>query len=84
MKLFIWDYVPRCSDRYHSGGGVVVIANSEKEARKKFNEAPDTGSWDDTNDQCFIQEDNKPDLAVKVPAKKYEKDLFIFPDAGCC
>ncbi len=34
MKVFVWADVSRCSYSYHSGGGVVVFAETEQRARE--------------------------------------------------
>lgn len=30
MKVFVWSDVGQCTDSYHSGGGVVVFAETEQ------------------------------------------------------
>ena len=72
MNVFIWERVEKCSGNYHSEGGVVVFAKSEKRARELANEIPD----------CKINDDEKPD-DVRQLVSGLEK-VFIFPDAGCC
>lgn len=37
MNVYIWKYVDQVSNNYHSDGGVVVIAETEEEARKLAN-----------------------------------------------
>ena len=40
MKVFVWADVGQCSDSYHSGGGVVVFAETEQRAREIANATP--------------------------------------------
>ena len=72
MKVFIWENVEKCSDNYHSDGGVVVIAETEERAREIANLEPG----------CNIQNDEEVSYVVGTYSKK--EKVFIFPDAGCC
>lgn len=72
MKVFIWREVSRCSDHFHSEGGVVVFAQSEQRARELANAEPG----------CDIQPDEKPDEVRDVSGGG--EQVFIMPDAGCC
>ena len=72
MKVFVWAYVGQCSHRYHSGGGVVVFAETEQRAREIANATPG----------CAIQESETPE-EVRDVAGGGER-VFIMPDAGCC
>lgn len=81
-KLYIWLRVDECSDNYHSEGGVIAIANSEKEAREKANRYIVEHSWD-KNRIKGIREDEKPDYALDVITDPVF-EAITFPDAGCC
>jgi hypothetical protein len=70
MKVFIW-YVDKCSDNYHSDGGVIVFANTEERAREIAND----------KDGCEIRDDEMPE---DVREASGEERVFIFPNAGCC
>lgn len=72
MKIFIFEDVEKCSDNYHEGGGVVVIADDEDRARDVANSIHG----------CHIQPDEKPVASYDVATD--EEKVFIFPDAGCC
>lgn len=72
MKIFIWENVCECSDRYHSDGGVVVFADNESRAREIAN----------AEDGCNITLDEVVDYVREVSTG--EEKVFIFPDAGCC
>ena len=72
MKVFIWESVEKCSDRYHSEGGVVVFAATEYRARELAN----------SQKGCCIQEDENPDYVR--PVEEGDERVFIMPDAGCC
>lgn len=72
MNVYIWQRVRRCSNNYHSEGGVVVFADSEIEARSIANCETD----------CSIEDDELPD-EVRQCADG-QKRVFIMPDAGCC
>jgi hypothetical protein len=72
MKVFIWSYVYQCTNNYHSGGGVVVFAETEQRAREIANATPG----------CAIQESETPE-EVRDVAGGGER-VFIMQDAGCC
>ena len=72
MKVFVWADVGQCSYSYHSGGGVVVFAETEQRAREIANATPG----------CAIQESETPE-EVRDVAGGGER-VYIMPDAGCC
>lgn len=72
MKVFVWHAIEKCSDRYHTQGGVVVFAESEARAREIANAVSG----------CAIEEREAPD-EVRDCADGDER-VFIMPDAGCC
>lgn len=68
MKIYIIPFVTKLTDSYHSSGGLVVIAENLKEA-KKLAPQPTQEEWDSAQ-------------IADVSFKRSE--IFIFPDAGCC
>lgn len=72
MKVFVWSDVGQCTDCYHSGGGVVVFAETERRARELAN----------AHEGCAIQENEVPDDVRDVAGG--DERVFIMPDAGCC
>lgn len=72
MKVFVWQDVGQCTNNYHSGGGVVVFAETEQRAREIANAL----------EGCAIQDNEAPD-DVRDVAGGGER-VFIMPDAGCC
>lgn len=72
MKVFIWEEVAKCSDNYHSEGGIVVFAETEERARSLAN----------SRSGCSIKPDEMPDSVREVVGG--EESVFIMPNAGCC
>ena len=72
MKVFIWQRVYKCSNNYHSEGGVVVIAEDVDTAIGIAN----------MEEGCEIEHGTEPDYEVETTST--ERKVFIFPDAGCC
>jgi hypothetical protein len=69
MKACIWLYESGVSDSYHDGGGVLVIAGSAEEARRRvprFHDQPPVG---------------EPDRIWDISA---EPEVIVFRDEGCC
>ena len=69
-KVFIWSYVDNLTDNYHSGGGLVVIADNLEDAKIL---AMEKGvKFDDEIPTVYELKDI------------VEDKVYIFPDAGCC
>ena len=71
MKVFVWEYVAKCSSSYHESGGVVVFAKDEARARELANAVGG----------CNIAPNESPD---DVRDTDGEEQVYVFPDAGCC
>ena len=70
-KVFIWNNISQLTDRYHSEGGLVVIADNLQDAKILAME----------KDVKFDGEE----LPTVYELKDVVKDeVYIFPDAGCC
>jgi hypothetical protein len=76
MKLFLWNNIDNVYDRYHSDGGVVIVADDLATARSliprarvRFEEGP--------------QIIGDPDAVYEI-AGDAQTAVFIFPNAGCC
>jgi hypothetical protein len=72
MKVFVWHVVDKCSDAYHSGGGVVVFAENEIRARQIANAISG----------CSIRDDETPSKVADC--EDGPEQVFIMADAGCC
>lgn len=71
MKMFIWKYIDQVSGAYHSGGGLLVVAEDESSARLAAN-----------SHSCVSLPDNEPaDYVYDVTGPAL---VLTFPDAGCC
>jgi len=70
MNLYIWQRVDKCTD-CHDPGGVLVIAESEAQARELAN----------SQRGIDIQPDEMPDHVRQVAGHQM---VVVFPDAGCC
>jgi len=71
MTVFVWQNVT-VSDHYHSEGGLLVIADTERRARELAYKTPNV---DVGNDQ--------PAYAWPL-AGDADELVLTFPDAGCC
>ncbi len=72
MKVFVWNYVSQVSDNYHSGGGLVVFAESETRARELAN----------LDHGVNLLATEMPDDVRVVEGG--QEAVYIMPDAGCC
>lgn len=72
MKLYIWNDIEHLTDNYHSGGGLVVIADCLSRAHELA----------ESNGVKFNEDERSPALECNVETNKEE--CFVFQDAGCC
>jgi hypothetical protein len=72
MKVFVWLRVDKCSESYHSEGGVVVFAEDEEKARAFANAI----------EGCAIKPEEMPNEVRGVDGGP--EVAYIMPDAGCC
>lgn len=75
MKVFIWRNVDELTDRYHDGGGVVIIAETVQRAEELI---PYTG-----NGERMKRVVGPPD-SVYTLVGTHEEKVDVFPDEGCC
>jgi hypothetical protein len=74
MKLFIFEEVEKLTYNYHSGGGLVVIAEDTEAAKALIS----------TDSDITITEEEWSKVKVYELMDNEEPAMFIFPDAGCC
>lgn len=81
MKAFIWTRVNAMTSNYHASAGVLAVAETVDEARAMaaaYQEVPSEpiqGRLDSLKQE--------PDLVLDIVGER-AKELFVFPDAGCC
>lgn len=72
MNIYIFELIENLTDRYHSEGGAVVIAQ-DKERAIELLEKEGTILTEEERNNC-------KEYGITADAEK----VFIFPDAGCC
>lgn len=92
MKLYIWKAVPYVTDRYHSEGGVAVVAADRGAAEamvmahcERFvseYEEYRAGNVADVEGSLSADPDILDLAGSSTPLP--DPPLWIFPDAGCC
>lgn len=74
MIMLVFESVKDLTRNFHSGGGLVVVAETRQHAMGLIREDPDIQ---------LAQEEW--DAALEYPlCGDSEPRLFVFPDAGCC
>ena len=71
MKAFVWKYLDNLTSNYHSGGGLLLIAEDLESAIGFFK--LDGGTI----------ELPPPDFVFEAPGHTNRTEV-VFPDAGCC
>lgn len=75
MKIYILEDVDQVSDRYHSDGGVVIIAHDLDHAKELV----------DKTDHLDIKDAEwEKAIAYELSGENIQPEIFIFPNAGCC
>jgi hypothetical protein len=72
MNVYVWNRVEKCTDNWHTEGGIVVFAESMERARELAN----------AHKGCVIADDEAPDDVRRVDGGN--EAVYIMPDAGCC
>lgn len=76
MKVFIWASLDGLTDRYHSDGGCVVVAEDLEAARAAIKEAAP---------MCEKAKTTEPGQVYSLAeGEKGGVRVFIFPNSGCC
>lgn len=81
MKIFVWDSLEVISERYHSGGGLLIVSESMESARTEWSDYAaknNVGSYDGHKPS----ELGEPSHQWSTDAT--ERKIIVFPDAGCC
>lgn len=73
MNIYIFEGIQNLTNNYHSGGGLVVIADSIESAL----------GLAQSEDVQFTGEEIESVQIYSLKGKA-EPKVFIFPDAGCC
>ncbi len=74
MKAFVFEAVQRVSGSYHSGGGLLIIAEDKDAAQALV----------DVSVEVFIEQAEWDKAIVLELALSYDPRIIVFPDAGCC
>lgn len=82
MKIFIFESVGQLTPNYHSGGALIIIAETLEKSLLMAKEYRTKYSFE-THDINLTEEEinNVKTFELK---KDTEEKIFIFPDSGCC
>ena len=83
MKIFIFEDVEKLTANYHSGGALVVIAET-LEAAIKHATSKKIETWGDDGKFITLTDDEIKAVKVFELAGTPDEQMFIFRDAGCC
>ena len=83
MKLFIWKLVQNLTDREHSTGGLVVVADNEDRARALVRAHKTEGYNSKSMHTPQLSDSYKPDIVLQLADGAAEM-VLDFPNAGCC
>ena len=75
MKIFILENVEQLTYRYHSDGGLVIIAKDLEKAKELIKQDENIKPTEKEWELASVYELKDNDI---------EEKYFVFPDAGCC
>lgn len=81
---YVYEDVIEISGSYHDGGGLVIVTDRDPAdvwAEYAAKENDDDDRWG-TSVRTSIADLN-PDRVYPISGK-FDEQLFVFPDAGCC
>lgn len=75
MKIFILENVEQLTDRWHSGGALVIVAKGIKNAKEIIKQdeyiQPTEREWEKA-------------IIYELKDSNYKEEYYVFQDAGCC
>ena len=74
MKIFIFEYIDKCSNNYHDGGGLVIIAKDTSHAKELIRKEPFI--------EVTVKEWEKVETFILLGNETPK--IWTMPDAGCC
>lgn len=82
MKIFLWPRLEKVSNSWHSGGGLLVIADSFERAKELIAAANEKEKSDYFKDDA-IEIPSSVEMVFEIVGE-HEESVMTFPDAGCC
>jgi hypothetical protein len=83
-KIFIFEYVRELTGNFHSGGGLVVIAENLERAIQMAKSTKKQHSYVEKDDFIELDDEEIKNVSMYDLQGEVEEKLMIFPDAGCC
>ena len=87
-RIFVWEYISNLTCNYHSGGGLVVFAESFDEAKQYAIDNISTLNEDDFFESFYVDGQELIDRTKPIPVRVIDMDVqsgyMVFPDVGCC
>ena len=78
MHAYIWEYTGPVSNRWHDGGGLVIVAPTLDRAKTMWAEHCHRLGIGDSE-----AADTAPDYMMGTSPIEPER-IWVFPDSGCC
>lgn len=86
MNIYVFPRVSELTTRWHSSGGLVVVAESREDVEAMLERGRERtkNSWDEDGYPLAINDSEWEQVVVYELKGDAEKVAYIFPDAGCC
>ena len=94
MILYVLKPIKQLTHRYHSSGGLVVVAENIERAKELVSKEEVGTTWDDNSEEIKAYPrvtEEEWNNAIAYPLNsimgvngQFEEKVYIFPNAGCC
>lgn len=86
MFVYIFKDVDQLTNNYHSEGGLVIVAKDDVDAQNLIDETNAYRGDDWVLESADIQltDEEWNDVIIIQADENAEREIFVFPDAGCC
>ena len=84
MNIYVFPYISNLTERYHSGGGLVVVARDRDHVLELIHTEYDPDDYWNDNHQTTINESEWDKVVIYPTDPNADPKAYFFANAGCC